>query len=55
MSSLVGVWPCKTPQFDKKICDESETRSNEGEVTSQNLWSRYDRHVVAITWHDVSS
>jgi len=26
-----------------------------GEVTSQNLWSRYDRHVVGITWHDVWS
>ena len=23
------------------------------EVTSQNLWSRYDRCVVGITWHDV--
>ena len=25
----------------------------QGEVTSQNLWSQYDRHVVGITWHDV--
>ena len=25
----------------------------EGDVTSQNLWSRHDRHVVGITWHDV--
>jgi len=24
-------------------------------VTSQNLWSRYDRHVVGISWHDVWS
>jgi len=21
------------------------------ELTSQNLWSRYDRHFVGITWH----
>ena len=27
----------------------------EGEVTSQNLWSRYDRHCVAITRHNASS
>jgi len=27
----------------------------QGEVTSQNLWSRYDRHVVGIAWHDVWS
>ena len=26
-----------------------------GEVTSENLWSRYDRHVVGVTWHDVWS
>ena len=26
-----------------------------GEVTSQNLWSRYDRHAVGITWYDVRS
>ena len=24
----------------------------EGEVTSQSLWSRYDRHFVGITRHD---
>ena len=26
-----------------------------GEVTSQNLWPRYDRHFVGITWHNVTS
>ena len=26
-----------------------------GEVTSQNLWPRYDRHFVAVTWHNVWS
>jgi len=28
-----------------------------GEVTSQNLWPRYDRHFVGrpITWHNVCS
>ena len=25
------------------------------EMTSQNLWSRYDRHFVGITWHNVWS
>jgi len=25
------------------------------EMTSQNLWSRYDRHCVGITWHNVWS
>jgi len=24
-----------------------------GEMTSQNLWSRYDRHFVGIIWHNV--
>jgi len=24
-----------------------------GEVMSQSLWSRYVRHFVGITWHDV--
>jgi len=27
----------------------------QGEVTSQNLWSRNDSHVVGVTWHDVWS
>jgi len=26
-----------------------------GEVTSQNLWSRYDRHFVGITRHNALS
>ena len=25
---------------------------SQGEVTSQNLWSRYDRHFVGITRHN---
>jgi len=25
-----------------------------GESTSQNLWSRYDRHFVGIAWHSVN-
>jgi len=29
--------------------------NTQGEVTSQNLWSRCDRNVVGITWHDVWS
>jgi len=31
------------------------TYYTESEVTSQNLWSQYDRHVVGKTWHDVWS
>jgi len=27
----------------------------QGEATSHNLWPRYDRHAVGITWHDVWS
>ena len=27
----------------------------QGEMTSQNLWSRYVRHFVGITWHNVWS
>jgi len=23
----------------------------EGKVTSQSLWSRYDRHFMGMTWH----
>ena len=31
-------------------------RSNtQGEMTSRNLWARYDRHFVGITWHNVWS
>jgi len=26
-----------------------------GEVTSENLWPRYVRHFVGITWHNVTS
>jgi len=26
-----------------------------GAVTSQNLWPRYDRRFVGITWHNVWS
>ena len=29
--------------------------NTQGEATSQNLWSLYDRHVVGITWHDAWS
>ena len=27
--------------------------NTQGKMTSQNLWSRYDRHFVGITWHNV--
>ena len=27
----------------------------QGEMTSQNRWSRYDCHFVRITWHNVWS
>jgi len=31
------------------------TRYTQGEMTSQNLWPRHDRHFVGITWHNVWS
>ena len=40
----------------RRLCDCLVSMSCEytqGEVTSQNLWSRYDRHFVGITWHNV--
>ena len=30
-------------------------KPTQGKVTSQNLWPRYDRHFVVITWHNVWS
>jgi len=58
---VFSVWPTK---FDVSHCRfrvfavqmhaqfTPPTRRNYtwGEVTSQSLWSRYDRHVVGITW-----
>jgi len=32
-----------------RFCNPSNTQ---GEVTSQSLWSRYDRHFVGITRHN---
>ena len=29
--------------------------NTQGEVTSQSLWSRYDRHFVGVAWHSVWS
>ena len=29
--------------------------NTQGDVTSQNLWPRYDCHFVGITWHTVWS
>ena len=31
----------------------SNLQYTQGEMTSQNLWLRYDRHFVGITWHCV--
>ena len=33
----------------------SPLRYTQGEVTSQYLWPRYERHFVGITWHNVWS
>ena len=65
-----GVDPAwEPPQLDQvaggqwKYCGRSEHHINAhievglytwGEVTSQNLWPRYDRHFVGITWHNVT-
>ena len=43
----------KKPQAAGLICLRPSYR--QGEVTSQNLWPRYDRHFVGITWHNVTS
>jgi len=34
---------------------DDDSRILWGEMTSQNLWSRYVRHFVDITWHNVRS
>jgi len=34
---------------------ESREWNTQGEMTSQNLWSRYARYFVGITWHKVLS
>jgi len=31
----------------------SRSHNTQGEVTSHNLWQRYGRHFVGITWHNV--
>jgi len=33
--------------------DRQATLGTRGEMTSQNLWSRYVHHFVGITWHNV--
>jgi len=38
-----------------KYNTQSRLRYTYGEVTSQNLWPRYDRHFVGITRHNVWS
>jgi len=47
-SRLVTKLLCKKNR--KCMC-----KYTQGEVTSQNLWPRYDRHFVGITWHNVWS
>ena len=37
------------------VADGTAWQYTWGEVTSQNLWSRYDLHFVGITWHNVWS
>jgi len=37
--------------FFARLC----VRYTQGEVTSHNLWSRYNRHFVGITWYNVWS
>jgi len=39
-----------TIRYDTRCCTYMY-----GEVTSQSLWSRHDRHFVGITWHNMWS
>ena len=45
----------KASRCGKTTREEEDYGHTQGEVTSQNLWSRHDRHVVGITWRDVWS
>jgi len=45
-------------QLFRRFCGSSRLRwtiHRDGEVTSHNLWPRYRRHFVGITWHNVWS
>jgi len=45
-------------RFRLSLCgirDGAALLGTKDEVTSENLWSRYDRHFVGITWHNVWS
>ena len=43
---VVGLSSC----MRRTLTQNERTSYTQGEVTSQNLWSRYDLHVVGITW-----
>ena len=45
----------RTVILDVRRCLWYNAANTEGEVTPQNLWPRYDRHFVGITWHNVWS
>jgi len=54
------VWFETTSRSVQPICrargrNQQTHRNTQGEVTSQYLWSRYDRHFVGKTWHNVWS
>ena len=46
---IVDVMIIKTSSGEIRIWNLSGCTNTQGEVTSQSLWSRYDRHIVGIT------
>ena len=48
--------PAAQPTASKHWRHTTDNRHNtQGEMTSPNLWPRYDRHFVGITWHNMWS
>jgi len=51
------LWFTLTWAYFSNFCGNHDNqalmRNTWGEMTSQYLWLRYDRHFVGITWHNV--
>ena len=45
--------PCRVRVRVRVVEFSYNTANKYGEVTSQNLWPRYDRNFAGITWHNV--
>jgi len=56
IATAVYVWLLYLLDCVNKVTVRFPDRTyTQGEKTSQNLWSRYVRHFVGITWHNVWS